>query len=280
MALEDHQQSRVGERSGAVHYPSRWGKAARHWQKVTPFNPYWLDRRCLRRSVEALAPLARGVLLDVGSSETPYREVFERHVRRYVGMEYPPSVLEKQPDMWDLLYNVHHLLNLLGDGRNLPIRTDSVDTVLCTEVLEHVPDAAPMVQEMARVLRPGGRLLVTVPFVQPLHELPGDYHRFTPAALRRYAEEAGLEVESIEPRGNFASACGAMLSQWLIRSLGARARQSDGSVILSRWRSLPLLPFTALIQLVFLAFSKWSHDDTVCHGYSLVATKPTGAGGA
>lgn len=264
----------MGERVGAVHYPSRWSKSVRHWQKLSPFNPYWLDRRCLRRSVEDLAPLASGLLLDVGSSETPYRELFEQHVRHYVGMEYPPAVLDKQPDMWDLLYNVHHLLNLLGDGRQLPIRTSSVDTVLCTEVLEHVPDARPMMVEMGRVLKPGGKLLVTVPFVQPLHELPSDFHRFTPPALEAYAKEAGLRVESITPRGNFASACGAMLSQWIIRSIGAKTRQSDGSVVLSRWRSIPLLPVTALIQAFFLLASKITHDDTVCHGYAMVAVKP------
>ncbi|MEE2939986.1 MAG: methyltransferase domain-containing protein [Planctomycetota bacterium] len=278
MPLEAHQQSRVGERSGAVHYPSRWSKSVRHWQKVSPFNPYWLDRRCLRKSVEALAPKASGVLLDVGSSETPYRDIFEEHVRHYVGMEYPPAVLDKQPDMWDLLYNVHHLLNLLGDGRRMPIRTDSVDTVLCTEVLEHVPDPMPMVHEMARVLKPGGKLLVTVPFVQPLHELPSDFHRFTPPALQHYAEEAGLVVESIEPRGNFASACGAMLSQWIIRTIGTKTHQTDGSVVLSRWRSVPLLPFTAIIQAAFLLASKLTHDDTVCHGYTLIAVKPGNPG--
>ena len=59
-----------------------------------------------------------------------------------------------------------------------------------------LPEAA--VREMARVLRPGGRLLLTVPFSQPLHELPSDYWRFTPSALRLLAEESGLEIERID----------------------------------------------------------------------------------
>ena len=128
-------------------------------------------------------------------------------------------------------------------------------------------------REMARVVRPGGKVLITVPFIQPLHELPSDYFRFTPSSLRAFAEEAGLEVLSIAARGNFASANGAMLSQWLLRWLGASKHQSDGSVILSRWRSVLLVPLTASIQVFFHLASKLSNDTTVCQGYAMVARK-------
>lgn len=274
MPLEAHSHSRIGERIGVVRYRTAMGQRMHMLRKRTPLSPYWLDWRCLRRSVEAFAPEARGVLLDVGGSETPYREVFGPHVEHYIGMEYAPAILDKQPEMWDLLYSVKHLVNLLGDGARLPIRSGSIDTVLSTEVLEHVPEPSRLIAEMARVLRPGGRLLVTVPFIQPLHELPSDYYRFTPSSLHRFALEAGLEVVSIKPRGNFASATGAMLSQWLMRSAGAVRRQSDGSVILSRWRSVLLLPIVGLIQVGFFLASKITNDETVCQGYSLVAAKP------
>lgn len=274
MPLEAHQESRTGERIGVVKYRSATGTRLRRWLKRSPFSAYWLDRRHLTSSVEALVPHAKGILLDVGGSETPYRKMFDGKVQGYFGMEYPPAILDKQPEMWDLLYSVNHLVNLLGDGARLPIRDRSVDTVLSTEVLEHVPDPALLVYEMARVLKPGGKLLLTVPFIQPLHELPSDYYRFTPSSLHRFATLAGLDVESITPRGNFASANGAMLSQWLIRSVGAVKRQSDGSVILSRWRSVLLFPVTAAIQVAFHLASKITNDETVCHGYSLVAVAP------
>ena len=78
---------------------------------------------------------------------------------------------------------------VFGDGKHLPFRDASVDTVLSTEVLEHVPRPELLVREMARVVKPGGKLLITVPFIQPLHELPSDYFRFTPSSLRAFAEE-------------------------------------------------------------------------------------------
>lgn len=274
MPLEAHSHTRRGERIGVVKYRSSAGTSFRRWQKRTPLSAYWLDRRHLVRSIEAIAPLARGVLLDVGGSESPYRAVFEPYVSGHFNMEYPPAILDKQPEMWDLLYSVNHLVNLLGDGARLPIRDGSVDTILCTEVLEHVPEPARLVAEMRRALVPGGKLLLTVPFIQPLHELPSDYYRYTPSSLRRLAESNGLFVDSIEPRGNFASANGAMLSQWLIRSAGAKRRQSDGSVILSRWRSVLVLPLTAIVQVTFHLLSKITDDRTVCHGYTLVATRP------
>lgn len=262
-----------GRRVGVVRHRGRIGQRINAWRKRSPLNPYWLDWRHLRRSVESLVPHAKGMLLDVGVSEGPYRELFGPAVDHYVGLEYPPAILDKQPEMWEMLPRVKQLVQVFGDGAKLPVRTGSVDTVLSTEVLEHVPHPRVMVAEMARVLRPGGRMLVTVPFIQPLHELPSDYYRFTPSSLAKFAEEAGLRVESITPRGNFASANGAMLSQWLLRSVGASKRQTDGSVILSPWRSVLLLPITALIQVMFHLASFVTNDQAVCQGYALVATK-------
>jgi ubiquinone/menaquinone biosynthesis C-methylase UbiE len=263
----------ANHRVGVVHYRGRFGQRMNAWRKRTPLNPYWLDWKHLRDSVEAMVPHARGNLLDVGVSEGPYRELYAPHVDQYVGLEYPQAILDKQPDMWKI-DNLKRLVQVFGDGARLPVLDGSIDTVLSTEVLEHVPDPRSLVTEMARVLKPGGHLLLTVPFIQPLHELPSDYYRFTPSSLRLFAEGAGLVVESITPRGNFASANGAMLSQWLTRSVGASKRQSDGSVILSPWRSVLLLPLTAMIQVGFHLASKLSNDQAVCQGYALVARRP------
>lgn len=272
--------SRVkNRRVGVVVYRGSLGQRVNAWRKHSPMNPYWLDWSKLRRSVENLVPHAQGWLLDVGVSEGPYRGLFEPQVERYIGLEYPPSILDKQPELWSILEKAKLSVDIFGDGTCLPFTDHSFDTVMCTEVLEHLPEPAKLLADMARVLRPGGRMLLTVPFSQPLHELPNDYYRFTPSSLEYLVEGAGLEVEHIEPRGDYASALGAMFSQFLLRSLGAARRQSDGSVILSRWRSAPLLPFLALLQLGFLLASKITSDTTLCLGYSVVARKPARAAG-
>jgi SAM-dependent methyltransferase len=248
----------------------RGGVAARlnAWRKRSLLSPYYLDWRYLSRSVAALAPHATGVLVDVGTSEGPYRRVFAPYVTRYVGLEYPPSVLEKRPDLWAILERLKRAVDVFGDGNRLPFADESVDTVLSTEVLEHVPDPRRCVREMARILKPGGRLLVTVPFVHPLHELPLDFYRFTPGALADFARGAGLEVERIEPRGNLAAACGALCTQLVLRTAG------DGGIVPSRWRNALLSPLYALIQAGALVVSNLCRDGAVALGYSLVARKP------
>ena len=267
------------KRAGAVIYRGSRLQRWNAWRKRSPLNPYWLDWSKLRRSVEELTEHASGTLLDVGVSEGPYRAVFEPVVDHYVGLEYPPSILDKQPDLWKILDRAKRSVEVFGDGNRLPFAAQSIDTVLCTEVLEHLPDPTGVLREAVRVLKPGGRLLCTVPFSQPLHELPSDYYRFTPSSLEHLVGGVGLEVERIEPRGNFASALGAMSAQFFLRWLGATERQTDGSVILSRWRSTLLLPFLALVQVTFHLASKLTNDTTVCQGYSVVARKPGGDGG-
>jgi ubiquinone/menaquinone biosynthesis C-methylase UbiE len=264
-------------RSGVIIHRSSFFARLNAWRKRTPLNPYWLDWRKLRDSVESLAPFAKGTLLDVGVSEGPYIEIFRPVVERYIGMDYPPALLDKQPALWDILEQVGYSVDVFGDGTCLPFRTGSFDTVLCTEVLEHLPEPERCVREMARVVKPGGRLLVTVPFTQPLHELPSDFYRFTPGALEHLFERCGLEVEQVSARGNFASALGAMFSQFLLRSVGATKRQSDGSVILSRWRSTLLLPLLAVIQVAFALASRITNDSAVAQGYAGVARKPEAA---
>ena len=261
-------------RSGVVRDRTGLGARLNALRKRSILSPYYLDRRFLRASVARLAPRASGVLLDVGTSEGPYRALFEPYVARYLGLEYPPSILEKRPDLWSILDRAKRSVDVFADGNRLPFRDAAVDTVLSTEVLEHLPDPRRCILEMARVLKPGGRLLLTVPFQQPLHELPWDFYRFTPSALRDLAQSAGLEVESIEPRGNFAAACGALCTQFLLRTAGARELQSDGSVVPSSWRNLLLSPVYALMQGAALLLSKLSDDQAVALGYALIARKP------
>jgi ubiquinone/menaquinone biosynthesis C-methylase UbiE len=131
----------------------------------------------------------RGDLLDVGCGMRPYEPRFRNRVRRWVGVDRPHSAAGTPA------------ADIYADSLTLPIRDAAVDTVLCTQVLEHVPDPALMMREIARVLRAGGRLLLTAPQTNPLHEEPHDYYRYTKYGLAYLAERAGLSVVAVEPMG-------------------------------------------------------------------------------
>ena len=121
-----------------------------------------LTRVTLDRFIAAHASSLR--TLDIGAQNGPYAAHFPRRValdiQRGAGVQ------------------------IIGDVQALCIRDASFDVVLCTEVLEHVPDPQRAIDEMYRVLVPGGQLLLTTRFLFPIHDAPHDYFRFTKYGLR------------------------------------------------------------------------------------------------
>lgn len=145
-------------------------------------------RRAIAHAVqEAAAGLRSGArVLDAGAGSAPYRPFFAHC--EFVTLDWPESV-----------HAAGRGADIVADLHDLPIEDREYDFVLCTEVLEHVGDPAMVLSELGRVVVPGGKLLLTTPFVIELHEEPNDYYRYTPYALRRLVEGAGLNVESIRP---------------------------------------------------------------------------------
>jgi SAM-dependent methyltransferase len=266
------QQPRRAEK-GLIRERTGWMKSIAAWRKRSPFSPYWIELCWLWRALEWLAPHARGKLLDVGCGERPYEQLFAPHVTGYVGLEYPPVADNLHPEIWDKLEQLHGIVDIWGDGQRMPFKPATFDTVLALEMLEHVADPDACVAEIARVLRPTGRLLLTVPLVAPLHQWPFDFYRYTPKGIEALLARHAFAIEHVMPRGNFASATGATISHWLIRSIGSRKLQHDGSVELSRWRAPFVLPLIAFVQLFFKLYEKLSSDQGTSLGYAVVARR-------
>src|SRR4051794_11572632 len=140
----------------------------------------------LPRRIEALAAdlavPADGRVLDYGCADAPYRRLVP------AGAEYVAA---------DLPGNPVATIEIASDG-TVPVDDASVDAVLSTQVLEHVTDPAAYLRECARVLRPGGRLLLSTHGLMVYHPDPDDYWRWTCAGLRRAVTQAGLEVQRFE----------------------------------------------------------------------------------
>ena len=126
-----------------------------------------------RRRIELLAEHAAKLpqvknLLDVGGKGKPYACFFASRVANHYVMDIAPSLS----------------VDVVGDARNMPFSDASMDVVLITQVLEHVPDPIAVIGEIQRVLKPGGTLLLTVPSIFPQHGSPGDYWRYMPQGLQ------------------------------------------------------------------------------------------------
>jgi D-inositol-3-phosphate glycosyltransferase len=142
-----------------------------------------------------LVPGAR--IADVGAGDAPYRELFGH--ADYVTIDWEHSIHPGAPKS-----------DLIASAESLPLDDGSVDAVLMTEVLEHIATPANALAEAARILRPGGRIFLTVPFIWMLHEMPYDYFRYTPSGLRVLLAQAGFEDVTVTSRGNFFTALGQL----------------------------------------------------------------------
>ena len=99
----------------------------------------------------------------------------------------------------------------------MPLEDGEIEVVFGTEVLEHCPDPRAVLAEIHRVLKPGGLLFFTVPFLWPLHDSPHDYYRYTPFALQHILAEAGFRDVELRPLGGWDAALGQMLGLWVKR---------------------------------------------------------------
>ena len=145
-------------------------------------NPFWLSRRALHAAMSTLGPRLRGRVLDFGCGTGPYRPLLTG-CTEYVGLEYDSPRARAQGSA-DLYY----------DGVRIPLDDASLDGLLSTQSLEHVPDPERIVAEWARVVKVDGLVLATVPFMWPEHEVPWDFHRYTTFGLRALLERHGFEV--------------------------------------------------------------------------------------
>ena len=145
-------------------------------------DPAHIARRKLFEAMQARAHFAQGRLLDLGCGEKPYAGLFT-HVRQYIGLDISAT----------------GFVDVIGDGQALPFREGSFDTVVCNEVLEHVPETWTVMAEIFRVLKPGGHLIATAPQTWGLHMVPNDYYRFTEYGLRYLAVQSGFESVEVKP---------------------------------------------------------------------------------
>jgi SAM-dependent methyltransferase len=151
----------------------------------------WLMTRLVAEAYErALPRYARGRLVDLGCGTVPLYAAYRPFVGTITCVDWGESRHGAAYRDFDCDLN-----------EPLPFEGASFDTAILSDVLEHVREPAGLLAEVGRILAPGGRLLLNVPFLYWLHEQPYDYFRYTEHALRMLVERAGLLLIELEGLG-------------------------------------------------------------------------------
>lgn len=150
---------------------------------------------------------AKGVCLDAGSGRSPLKRRLQDRGLRTISID-----VEDRAGQVDRIADIQEM-PVIGDG--------SIGTVICTQVLEHLPRPWAAAREISRVLEPGGALILSVPHLSLIHEAPNDFFRFTRYGLESLLAEAGLRVNEIRESGGLLSFLAHGASALLLCTFGA-----------------------------------------------------------
>lgn len=175
--------------------PSLWGIL---------FNPFFIARRGLAKHIKELSPQITGKILDVGCGTKPYKNFFT--YSEYIGLEFDTGI-DSDKKLADYFY----------DGKVFPFDSGSFDSVICNQVLEHIFEPQEFLKEINRVLKPNGKLLITVPFVWDEHEQPYDFARYSSFGLKHLLEKNGFRVIAYKKSVNNISVIFQLLSDYFYK---------------------------------------------------------------
>lgn len=152
-------------------------------------HPLYLIRSNLFKSIARLAPELQGRLMDFGCGLKPYRELFK--VDEYIGVDYRAEGETYEQGKVDVFY----------DGKTLPFPDHHFDAIFSSEVFEHIFNLPEILKELHRVLKPGGKILVTCPFAFGEHEVPTDFARYTSFAMQHLFKTHGFTILEFHKTG-------------------------------------------------------------------------------
>ena len=155
-------------------------------------NPLFFIRYAFYKNIRRYIPQLKGKLLDFGCGRKPYEDLF--NVKEYIGVDMANTGHDHKNSKIDIYY----------DGKHLPFNDASFDSLFCSEVLEHIFNPDEILCELHRVLRPGAKALITVPFSWNEHEMPYDYARYTSPGITHLLEKNGFKIIELKKSGNFA----------------------------------------------------------------------------
>lgn len=211
----------------------------------------------------------KGLLVDLGCGPRPYYKLYSPYFEKTLGTDLPDSPFPKEN------------IDIYCSATEIPLENNSVDTVLSTEVMHDMAEPRLMLREINRILKPGGEVILTTPFVVPTVDGAYDHYRYTEQGLRYLLTAENFEVITIIP---VADVIGAMITlgikPWL-RFWNQLSKMLHMKFIYSAWNPLFLITvlfpqafylWTARLPIIKGFYRKFTYGAI---GYISVAVKKT-----
>lgn len=195
------------------------------------------------------------MLYDLGCGESPFRDFLLQHADHYIGVDWGGSRHDTKADIAADL------------NKPLPIESDVADTVISLSVMEHLCEPQVMLNEAYRILKPGGTMLLQVPWQWWIHEAPHDFFRYTPYGLQYLFKKAGFVDVTVEPQSGF-------FTTWILKFNYFSLRFARGPKLI-RWPiKACLVPFWYVGQILAPLLDKLDRDWAAeAAGYFVTAKK-------
>lgn len=211
-------------------------------------NPFYFSRRGLFLAMSELGKHLHGRLLDIGCGTKPYEPYL--NVQQYIGLEIDTE-RSRMTSKADVFY----------DGTRFPFGDEEFDSVLANEVFEHVFNPYEFLIEINRVLKTGGTLLMTVPFVWDEHEQPHDFARYTSFGLHHLLTQHGFEVLQHRKSVNDIRALFQLLNEYLYKKTyvnNVMLRQLLNTLLIA-----PITMFGLLVYWIFPSNNDFYLDNII-----------------
>ena len=201
-------------------------------------------------------------ILDAGAGELKFKPDCDHlhYVAQDFGQYEGTGDEGLQTGEWD-----NARLDIVSDITDIPVNDESFETLLCTEVLEHIPDAVSALKEFSRILKPGGTLLITAPFASLTHFAPYHFCGYNKYWYQHHLPKLGFDIEALDHNGSWFH----FVAQELRRSRFIGKMYSlKGLGLITRVAVMPIL----MLLTILSRFDRGSHE-ALCFGYMIRAIK-------
>jgi ubiquinone/menaquinone biosynthesis C-methylase UbiE len=190
-------------------------------------------------------------ILDAGAGQCQYKHIFDKR-HQYISQDL--CVGDKD---WDFSH-----IDIKSNIECIPLESGTFDYILLTQVLEHVPEPQKVMDELSRLLKPTGKIIMSVPQCVGEHQQPYHFFNFTRFGIGYLANKSNLKINTLETMGGYFTHTSQMLQIAGYKLLGQ-----------SLLTKIVFYPFRLVVCLFGLLLDQYDTNKTITTGYLVVLTK-------